>query len=336
MTPDLQVDLAPHCPRELRLRNPVMVASGCFGYGFEYAHFLDLQRLGAIVTKGTTLRPRAGNPPPRLVETPAGLLNSIGLQNPGVETVVAEYAPLWAQWAVPVVVNIAGETAQEYAELARRLDEVAGVAGLEVNISCPNVDAGGLAFGTDPKMAAEVTRAVRRATTLPILVKLTPNAGDIVAIARAVVEEGADALTLINTLRGMVMDVEARRPVLPRGIGGLSGPAIRPVALAMVYEVAGAVDVPIVGVGGIVNAHDALEFLLAGATAVQVGTACFLDPQAPLQVLDGIITWMEREGVKAVSELIGAGRQKGGFSGHLGNRPSGSFGQGSREHAGRL
>jgi len=311
LTPDLQVDLAPRNPRELRLCNPVMVASGCFGYGLEYAAFLDIQRLGAIVCKGTTLRPRAGNPPPRLVETPAGLLNSIGLQNPGVEAVIAEYAPIWAGWEVPVLVNIAGETVEEYGELARRLDEVPGVAGLEVNISCPNVEAGGIAFGREPRMAAAVARAVRRATTLPVLVKLTPQAGDIVAVARAVVEEGADALTLINTVRGMVMDVEAGRPALPRGIGGLSGPAIRPIALAMVYEVAGAVDVPVVGVGGIATASDALEFLLAGASAVQVGTACFVDPQAPLRVLDGLVDWMERKGFSCLAEIIGSGRKGG-------------------------
>lgn len=310
MAPNLQVDLAPRCPRELQLRNPVMVASGCFGYGLEYARFMERGRLGAIVSKGTTLRPRAGNPPPRLAETPAGMLNSIGLQNPGVETVIAEYAPLWAEWEVPVIVNVAGEAVGEYAEVARRLDEVPGVAGLEVNISCPNVDAGGLAFGIDARSAAEVTAAVRRATTLPVLVKLTPNVTDVVAIARAVVEAGADALTLINTLRGMLMDVQARRPLLPRGIGGLSGPAIRPVALAMVYEVAGAVDVPIVGVGGIVSAHDALEFFLAGATAVQVGTACFVDPLAPLKILDGIAAWMEQEGVETMGQMVGAGRLK--------------------------
>ncbi len=312
MTPDLQVDLSPRRPRELRLRNPVMVASGCVSYGLEYAAFLDIQRLGAIVCKGTTLRPRAGNPPPRLAETPAGLLNSIGLQNPGVEAVIAEYAPIWAGWEVPVLVNIAGETVGEYGELARRLDEVDGVAGLEVNISCPNVEAGGIAFGQEPRMAAAVVRAIRQATTLPVLVKLTLHAGDIVAVARAVVEEGADALTLINTVRGMAMDVEAGRPVLPRGIGGLSGPAIRPIALAMVYEVAGAVDVPIVGVGGIATASDALEFFLAGASAVQVGTACFVNPQAPLQVLDGLVAWMERKGIHNLAEIIGAGREKGG------------------------
>ncbi len=309
---DLQVDLAPYCPRELRVRNPVMVASGCFGYGLEYARYVDIQRLGAIVCKGTTLRARAGNPPPRLAETPAGMLNSIGLQNPGVEAVVSDYAPLWADWEVPVVVNIAGDTVDDYAELARRLDEVPGVAGLEVNISCPNVEAGGLAFGVDPGAAARVTRAVRRATTLPVLVKLTPNVTDIVSIAQAVVAEGADAVTLINTLRGMVMDVEGRRPFLPRGVGGLSGPAIRPIALAMVYEVAGAVDVPIVGVGGIVTAHDALEFLLAGASAVQVGSVCFVDPLAPLRMLDELAAWMERAGLECVRNLIGAGREIGG------------------------
>ena len=310
--PDLQVDLAPHCPRELRLRNPVMVASGCFGYGLEYARYIDIQRLGAIVCKGTTLRPRAGNPTPRLAETPAGMLNSIGLQNPGVEAVIAEYAPVWTAWEVPVIVNIAGDTVEEYAELARQLDEVPGVAGLEVNISCPNVEAGGMVFGVDPTAAAAVTRAVRQATTLPLIVKLTPNTTNVVGIAQAAVEAGADAISLINTLRGMVMDVEARRPVLARGVGGLSGPAIRPVALAMVYEVAGAVDVPVIGLGGITTANDALEFLLAGATAVQIGTACFVDPQAPLRVLEGIADWLERSGVCRIGEIVGAGRQKGG------------------------
>jgi dihydroorotate dehydrogenase (NAD+) catalytic subunit len=286
-----------------------MVASGCFGYGLEYARHLDIQRLGAIVCKGTTLRPRAGNPTPRLAETPAGMLNSIGLQNPGVEAVLAEYGPVWAEWAVPVVVNVAGDTVAEYAELARRLDEAPGVAGIEVNISCPNVAAGGMAFGVDPAAAAAVTRAVRQATTLPLIVKLTPNTADVVGVARAVAEAGADAVSLINTLRGMVMDVAARRPVLARGSGGLSGPAVRPVALAMVYDVAGAVDIPVVGLGGIATAHDALEFLLAGATAVQVGTACFVDPQAPLRILEGLAAWLEQEGVADVNEIVGAGRR---------------------------
>ena len=308
MAPNLAIDLAPRNPRELCLRNPVMVASGCFGYGLEYARHLDIQRLGAIVCKGTTLRPRAGNPTPRLAETPAGLLNAIGLQNPGVEAVIAEYAPLWERWAVPVVVNIAGETIAEYAELARRLDEVPGVAGLEVNISCPNVAAGGMAFGVDPTAAAAVTHAVRQATTLPVVVKLTPNTAAVAGVARAVAAAGADAISLINTLRGMVMDIAARRPVLARGSGGLSGPAIRPVALAMVYEVAGAVTIPVIGLGGIATAADALEFLLAGATAIQVGTACFVDPRAPLHILDGLAAWMEREGVAEIGEIVGAGR----------------------------
>jgi dihydroorotate dehydrogenase (NAD+) catalytic subunit len=305
---NLQVDLAPNCPRELRLRNPVMVASGCFDYGLEYARWVEIERLGAIVSKGTTLRPRSGNPPPRLAETPAGMLNSIGLQNPGVGIVVAEYAPLWEQWEVPVIVNIAGETVGEYAELARQLDEVGGVAGLEVNISCPNVEAGGISFGVDPQAAAEVTRAVRQVTTLPLLVKLTPNVSDIVAVAEAVVEAGADALTLINTVRGMVIDVQARRPLLPRGVGGLSGPAIRPIAVAMVHQVAGAVDVPVVGVGGICEAQDALQFFLAGASAVQIGSACFVDPRAPLAVLDGMMAWMQQEGIQDLGQIIGAGR----------------------------
>jgi dihydroorotate dehydrogenase (NAD+) catalytic subunit len=310
VTLDLSVDLAPRCPRELRLPNPVMVASGCFGYGLEYARHIDIQRLGAIVCKGTTLHPRSGNPTPRLAETPAGMLNSIGLQNPGVEALIAEYAPVWAEWTVPVIVNIDGDTVTEYAELARRLDEVPGVAGLEVNISCPNVAQGGMAFGVDPAAAAEVTRAVRQATTLPLIVKLTPNTANVVGVAQAVAHAGADAVSLINTLRGMVMDVAARRPVLARGIGGLSGPAIRPVALAMVYEVAGAVDVPVIGLGGIASAHDALEFLLAGASAVQIGTACFVDPQAPLAVLDGIASWMARSGIDSLEGVIGAGRMK--------------------------
>jgi dihydroorotate dehydrogenase (NAD+) catalytic subunit len=308
---NLHVDLAPHCPRELHLNNPLMVASGCFGYGLEYARHMDIERLGAIVSKGTTLHPRQGNPPPRVAETPAGMLNSIGLQNPGVGVVVAEYAPLWTQWEVPVIVNIAGETVEEYVELARRLDEVEGVAGLEVNVSCPNVEAGGMAFGVDPVAAAAVTHAVRQVTTLPLLVKLTPNVTDILSVAQAVVEAGADALTLINTVRGMVMDVGLRQPLLPRGIGGLSGPAIRPIAVAVVYQVAKVVDVPIVGVGGISTVQDALEFFLAGATAVQIGTACFTNPIAPLQILDGLVAWMEGEGVETLEQIIGVGILKG-------------------------
>lgn len=306
---NLAVDLAPRNPRGLRLKNPVMVASGTFGYGTEYAELVPIGRLGAIVCKGTTLQPRPGNPTPRIVETPAGMLNSIGLQNIGVEALIREKAPIWAGWEVPVIVNIAGETLAEFAELAARLDGVPGVAGLEVNISCPNVETG-LEFGTDPAAAAAVTAAVRKATSLPIIVKLTPNVADIVAVARAVEAAGADAVSLINTLVGVAIDIRTRRPVLGAGFGGLSGPAIKPVALRMVYEVAGAVKVPVIGVGGITTAADALEFLLAGATAVQVGTACFANPRAPIEILDGIAAYLTAAGITDIREVIGAARRE--------------------------
>jgi len=304
---NLEVDLAPRNPRGLRLKNPVMAASGTFGYGTEYADLVPIDRLGAIVCKGTTLRPRAGIPTPRFAESPAGMLNSIGLQNIGVEALIREKAPLWATWDVPVIVNIAGETVAEFAELAARLDGVPGIAGLEVNISCPNVETG-LEFGRDPAGAAAVTAAVRRATSLPVIVKLTPNVGDIVAVARAVEAAGADAVSLINTFLGMAIDIRSRRPVLGTTTGGLSGPALKPIALRMVYEVAGAVEIPVVGIGGITTAADALEFLLAGATAIQVGTACFANPQAPAEILDGIVSYMETNGIVDIRELIGAAR----------------------------
>lgn len=306
--PDLSVELAPRNKLGLPLRNPVMVASGTFGYGLEYAQVMDVQRLGAIITKGTTLRPRRGNAPPRTVETAAGMLNSIGLQNPGIRAVIRDYAPIWATWQVPVVVNIAGESVRDYVRMAKALDEVPGVAGIEVNISCPNVEAGGMEFGRRPEGAAAVTAAVRRATSLPVMVKLTPNVEDIVAIARAVEAAGADAISLINTLTGMAIDVGRRRPVLGRGWGGLSGPAIKPVALYMVYQVAGVVSVPVVGVGGIATADDALEFIMAGATAVQLGTANFVNPGAPLEVSEGMQRYMERAGMSAISSLIGVAR----------------------------
>ena len=308
---NLAVQLAPGRPRGLRLANPVMTASGTFGYGTEYADFVDIQRLGAIVCKGTTLEPREGNPPPRLAETPAGLLNSIGLQNIGVEALVREKAPLWAAWQVPVIVNIAGESVADYAALAARLEGVAGVSGLEVNIGCPNVKSGGMEFGTDPKAAASVTAAVKKATSLPVIVKLTPNVTSIVEIATAAAEAGADALCLINTLRGMAIDVSTRKPSLGNICGGLSGPAVKPVALHMVYQVAGAVNLPIVGCGGIMSARDALEFIMAGASAVEVGTAQFVNPRALLDVLEGIEEFMRQEGVKDISELVGAARRAG-------------------------
>jgi dihydroorotate dehydrogenase (NAD+) catalytic subunit len=305
---NLAVEIAPRRKQGLPLQNPVMTASGTLSNGLEAARIFDVNRLGAIVSKGTTLRPRAGNPQPRTAETPSGMLNTIGLQNVGVEALVRDVAPVWATWRVPVIVNIAGETVDEFAAMASRLDGVPGVSGIEVNVSCPNVAVGGMLFGQDPKQAAAVTSAVVRATTLPVIVKLTPNVTDIVAVARAVVEAGADALCVINTLQAMAIDIRSRRPVLSTVFGGLSGPAIKPVALRAVYQVAGAVDVPVVGCGGVSSGEDAIEFIIAGATAVQVGTATFANPNAPLDVLDGIERFMADAGVSDVRELIGVAR----------------------------
>jgi dihydroorotate dehydrogenase (NAD+) catalytic subunit len=307
---NLAVELAPRRKQGL-LRNPVMTASGTFSNGLEAAKIFDIQRLGAIVSKGTTLRPRAGNPQTRIAETPSGMLNTIGLQNIGVEALIRDVAPIWTTWQTPVIVNIAGDTVDEFGELAARLDGVPGVSGLELNISCPNVAVGGMLFGQDPEQAAAVTKAVIRKTTLPVIVKLTPNVTDIVAVARAVVGAGADALCLINTVQGMAIDVRTRRPVLSTVFGGLSGPSIKPIALRMVYQVAGAVDVPVVGCGGIRTGEDAIEFIMAGATAVEVGTATFADPLAPLHVLEGIERFLEQAGVDDISELVGAARVKG-------------------------
>jgi dihydroorotate dehydrogenase (NAD+) catalytic subunit len=312
-SPNLTVQLAPGNERGLRLANPVMTASGTFGYGTEYERLFDIQKLGAIICKGTTLKPRRGNPQPRLAETACGVLNSIGLQNIGVEAVIREKAPVWTSWKVPVIVNIAGDTVDDYGRLAARLDGVAGVSGLEVNISCPNVRAGGAAFGTDPACAAEVTAAVRRGTSLPLIVKLTPTAADVAGVAAAVVAAGADAVSLINSVRGMAIDVKARRPALGSVTGGLSGPAIKPLALALVYEAAGAVKVPVIGCGGIASAADALEFIMAGATAVQVGSATFANPRAALDVLEGIARFMADEGIKSLSEIVGAARRNSKF-----------------------
>src|SRR3990170_506194 len=283
-----------------------MTASGTFSNGLEYAKVFDIQRLGAIVSKGTTLRPRSGHPQPRTAETPAGMLNAIGLQNIGVDALIRDVAPIWATWRVPVVVNISGDTVEEYGELAARLEGVAGVSALELNISCPNVAVGGMEFGQDPALAAAVTRRVLRQTTLPIIVKLTPNVTDIVAVARAVAEAGADAVTVINTVQGMAIDARKRRPVLSSIFGGLSGPAIKPIALRMVYQVAAAVDIPVIGCGGISTGVDAVEFIMAGATAVQVGTAPFFNPLAPIEVLEGIEAFLAEEGVDDVRQIIGA------------------------------
>jgi len=308
MSPDLSIQLAPQNSRGLLLANPVMTASGTFGYGTEYAEFFDIQKLGAIICKATTLEPREGNPQPRLYETASGMLNSIGLQNIGVKALIQEKAPIWADWQVPVIVNIAGDSVEDYAQLALELDGVSGISGIEVNISCPNVREGGVLFGIHSRTAARVTSTTRAATSLPVIVKLTPNTDDIVRIAEAVEEAGADAISLINTLKGMAIDIEKRQPAISSIICGLSGPAIKPVALAMVYEVAGMVDIPVIGCGGIYSADDAIEFLMAGASAIQVGSASFSNPRASLDILEGIERFMEKEGIKNLAEIIGAGR----------------------------
>jgi dihydroorotate dehydrogenase (NAD+) catalytic subunit len=290
----------------LQLRNPVMTASGTFGYGIEFASHASLSGLGAIVCKGTTREPRTGNPPMRVWETAAGMLNAIGLQNVGIDAVVREKAPVWATWDVPVLVNVSGTSVEDYCYIATGLDGVGGVAGIELNISCPNVKEGGVAFGTDPRLAFDVTRAVRAVTSLPLLVKLSPNVSDIRSIASAVEEAGADAVSLINTVYGMAVDLKRRKPSLQSRSGGLSGPAVKPLALHLVYEVAQEVSIPIVGIGGIMTAQDALEFILAGATAVALGTALLVDPHAWRGVVDGIERWCRQEGMRDLSTLTGA------------------------------
>ncbi len=306
MSVDLSVDLG----RGLILPNPILVASGTFGYGIEYGDVVDVDRLGAICCKGTTLKARIGNPTPRVTETPAGMLNSIGLQNPGVDAVVEKYAEAWARWKVPVIVNVAGESVGDYVEVARRLEGVPGVAGIELNISCPNVGAGGLQFAIDAGAAGEVTAAVRRVTDLPLLVKLSPNVADIRPIARAIADAGADALTAINTLSGMAVDPTRTRPLLGNTYGGLSGPAIKPVALRVVYEAAQAVRIPIVAIGGVTALADVLDFLAVGAVAVQVGTAIFADPVLPVRLVDELEAECRRVGARSYRELIGGALPK--------------------------
>jgi dihydroorotate dehydrogenase (NAD+) catalytic subunit len=298
---DLSVDLG----RGLRLENPVMVASGTFGYGVEYGDVVDVERLGAICCKGTTLRPRQGNRPPRVTETPAGMLNSIGLQNPGVDAVIERYATLWAVWRVPVIVNVAGESIEDYVGVVRRLDAVPGIAGIELNISCPNVGKGGLQFAIDRDAAAAVTRAVRAATDLPLIVKLSPNVADVRPIAQAIAAAGADALSAVNTLSGMALRADRTGPFLGNTYGGLSGPAIKPVALRIVYEVAQVVDIPIIAIGGITGIDDVLDFLAAGAVAVQVGTAIFADPTLPVRLVDEIRAECASRGYAAYGALVG-------------------------------
>jgi len=299
--PDLSVELGP-----LRLRNPVLVASGTFGYGPEYADFVDLSRLGAVVVKGISLFPRSGNPPPRLVETAAGMINAIGLENVGVAVFLGEKLPYLRDQGVPAVVNIFGNTVEEYREVAARLDGVPGIAALEINISCPNVKEGGMVFGTDPAMAASVVATVRQVTTLPLITKLTPNVTRIADIARAAVDAGSDILSCINTVAAMAVDVFSRRPKLANIVGGLSGPAIKPIALRCSYEVVRAVDCPVIGIGGIMTATDALEFLLVGARAVQIGTANFVNPRVSMEVLDGIKLFLTHQGIDRLQDFIGS------------------------------
>ena len=292
----------------IRMKNPVMVASGTFGYGPEYADLVDLNRLGAIAVKGILLEPWEGNLTPRMVEVPGGLINAIGLQNPGVAKFVEEYMPFLRRYDVPVIVNIWGRTEAEYGEVAARLDGVEGVSGLELNVSCPNVKHGGMAFGTDAGIMAGVIGLVRKRTRLPIIPKLSPNVSDIARFARVAEENGADAISLINTIPAMVIDIETRRPVLANKVGGLSGPAIHPVAVRLVWEAARAVKIPVVGMGGISSARDALEFIIAGATAVAVGTANFSNPQTSLELISGIENYLVRHGYTDVNELVGSVR----------------------------
>ena len=300
MSVDLTADIG-----SLRLKNPVLVASGTFGYGEEYSEYVDLNGLGGLITKSISLHPRAGNPPPRIVETPAGMLNAIGLANVGVERFIREKLPVLSALDVPVIVNIACPSIGEYGEVTERLNECTGLAGIEVNISCPNVEREGMAFGVNPDTARDVISTVRGLTALPVIAKLTPNVTDIVSIARSVVDAGADAVSLINTLVGMAVDVRTRRPMLANVTGGLSGPAVRPVALALVWRVSRSVSVPVIGIGGIMNAEDALAFLITGASAVQIGTGTFVDPRAPLRVVEGMRAFLEREGVDSIRDLIG-------------------------------
>jgi len=289
----------------IELRNPVMTASGTFGYGSEFEKLIDLNRLGAIIVKGLSLEPSGGNPPPRIVETPCGMLNAIGLENVGLAAFVKEKLPFLKRLETPIFVNIYGKSVVEYAELAARLDDIEDVSGIEVNISCPNVKSGGLAFGAYPDSASEVVSAIRDKTEKPMMVKLSPNVTDITQIAQSVEAAGADSISLINTLTGMVIDIETRRPKLANITGGLSGPAIKPVALRMVWQVAQNVKIPVIGVGGIMTAEDALEFLIAGAVAVQVGTANFINPHATIDIIEGIEAFLIERQIDNLTDIIG-------------------------------
>lgn len=305
MSQETPVTIGASTPRPLTMRNPVMSSAGTFGYGVEYARLLDLSRVGAIVTKSTTARPQSGAPMPRWVETPSGVLNAIGLNNPGIGRVLREYAPKWSSLRAPVVLSIAGESVDEFVEIAQRAEEAEAIAGLELNVSCPNVSEGGALFGSDPVQAASITGAVRAVTSLPLIVKLTPNAASVPEVALAVESAGADAVSLVNTIAGLVIDVEDRRPALGNGGGGLSGPAIRPVAVRLVWDVARVVTVPVVGLGGIARVEDALQFIMAGASAVQVGSAGFAKPDTIIRVADDLAEWIGRHGVASLDEIRG-------------------------------
>jgi dihydroorotate dehydrogenase (NAD+) catalytic subunit len=301
VTPDLSVAVG-----SVRLKNPVLTASGTFGYGLEFLPFLDLGALGGLVTKGLSPRPRKGNPPERIVETPAGMLNAIGLQNVGVDAFLTEKLPALRGHDTAVVANVFGETEAEYVEVCEKLDGASGVAAIELNVSCPNTEAGGMVFGNDAASLARITRACRRATRLPLWVKLSPNVTDIREIARAAEAQGADAVSLVNTFVGMAIDVDKRRPVLANVSGGLSGPSIRPLAVWMTWQVRRAVSIPIVGMGGIMTARHAMEFIFAGATAVQVGTANFVNPRAAVDVAEGLASWLAERQIGSIRELVGA------------------------------
>lgn len=290
---------------DLRLKNPVMTASGTFGYGLEFAGLVDLNRLGGIVVKGLSLKPAPGNPPPRIVETSGGMLNAIGLENIGIEAFVRDKLPLLRQYCTPVFVNIYAETIQQYAELAARIDPEDAIAGIEVNISCPNVKAGGVAFGVDPEAAAGVVKAVRKSTGKFVMVKLSPNVSDIAGMAKCVQDAGADAVSLINTITAMAIDIHTRRPRLANITGGLSGPAIKPVALRMVWQAARAVNIPVVGIGGIMSAEDVIEFMIAGATAVQAGTANFVNPHVSMEIIDGLSRYLKEKDLKSINDIVG-------------------------------
>jgi dihydroorotate dehydrogenase (NAD+) catalytic subunit len=298
--PDLTVSIG-----RLILKNPVIVSSGTFGFGQEFEDFFDLNQLGALIPKGISLRPMEGNPPPRIFETEGGMLNSIGLQNPGVEAFIKNKLPYYQGLNTPLIINIFGNTREEYVELARRFDHVPGISALEMNISCPNVKRGGIVFGTDPNMSSRLVRAVRKVTDLTLIVKLSPNVTDIALMAKRVVEGGADVVSLVNTFKAMALNVHTRKPELGNIIGGLSGPAIKPIALRMVWEVSQAVQVPVIGMGGIMNAEDAIEFILVGASAVQIGTANLINPTTGIEVIEGIKKYLVQNKINRIQSLIG-------------------------------